>query len=267
MRNRIFVVVYGFIKNTFADNIVGIAAQTAFFLLLSLFPLVMTVVSVLSRLDITMDSEFLRGIFPASVAEVIVGVIESGRVSTTFTVITLALSLWSASAGIWALMKGICLSHIGRNPKYLRGRATAMFVTVAFLVTLVLSLIVWVFGQNILKWAQKYVELGDEVFSIARYVFTFLLLVFFLLGIYCSSPGFSLRLRQLWPGAVFAAVGWVLISRLYELYISFFTDYSVLYGGVGAFIGLAVWLLLISFVILLGAEINSAIADTRNGSK
>ena len=266
MQNRIFAVVYGFLSNAFADNIVGIAAQTAFFLLLSLFPLVMTAVSVLARLNVTPSGGFLQGMFPASVTEVITEVIESGKTSTTFTVVTLVLSLWSASAGIWALMKGICLSHIGRNPRYLRGRALAFLATVGFLVMLVASLFVWVFGQNILTWAQQYVSIGESVFSAARYGFTLVLLLLFLLGIYCAAPGFSLRVRQLWPGAAVAACGWVLTSRLYELYIRFFTDYSVLYGGVGAFIGLAVWLLMISFVILLGAEINSAIADTRKKS-
>ena len=253
--------VYAFIASVVANNIVGIAAQIAFFLLISLFPLVLTVVSLLARLNIEMHPELFDGVFPLQVVSVINSVIENGRVSTTFTIVTGALTLWSASAGVWAMMRGICLSYTHRVPNWLRGRFRAVFVTVLFMAMIVLTLGLWVFGETVIAWAQRFVILDEWLMTLPRYVFTLSLLFLFLVLIYRTSPGFNGKMRQTVPGAAFCAVCWALVSHLYEIYLTMFKDYAALYGGVGAFVGLAVWLLLISLLVLIGAELNAALED------
>ncbi len=258
-----FRTVYRFISGVIANNIVGIAAQIAFFLLLSLFPLILTVVSVLARLNIEMHPELFDGIIPLQVVEVINAVIENGKVSATFTIVTIALSLWSASAGVWAMMRGICLSYTHRLPNWLRGRASAILVTLLFLAVLVMTLALWVFGETLIEWIQRWVQFSDGLITLLRYVLTISLLFLFILLVYRASPGYNLKSWQNMPGALFASICWALVSRLYEMYITVVKDYAALYGGVGAFIGLAVWLLLISMLVLLGAELNASLEDTR----
>lgn len=223
----------------------------------------MTAVSLLVQLNVSGEVILSGGIIPDTVAQLIAKVVDEQDTSAAFTVVTFTVSVWSASAGIWALMKGICLSYIGRNPNYLLGRIRAFFLTIGFLAMLVLSLIIWVFGNTAAKALENYFQYVPVLLKGIRYVFTFAFLFAFILIIYRTAPGFSLSVRKNIAGAITAACGWGLVSRGYELYIRFFRGRSMLYGYAGAFLGLAVWLFLISFVILLGAELNAALNDNR----
>lgn len=259
---KILGAIYGFFHRLFQDNIVGLAAQTAFFLLLAIFPILMLCAGWMSRLPLDFDAGVLSTIFPDSVVDTILSVIENAPDSMGVTVIQIVLAIWSASSGIWALMRGICISHTGRMPNFFKGRFLSMLLMVGFVAMLALSMTVWVFGHEVVvligggAWTE-----GENAVTIARYAFTLPLLFLFVLTVYAATPGFEIKKRNMALGAAFAAVGWTFISWAFEVYMEAFTNYSVLYGGVGAFLGLAVWLLAISFVILLGAELNALIVE------
>ena len=145
-KKRILGNVYRFVMRLLKDNLIGISAQTAFFLLLSLFPILMLAAGWLSRTPFSFDSEQLSAVFPPSVAETLAEIIDRAPRSTGYTVMQILLSVWSASAGIWALMRGICISYTGRLPNFFKGRLISMLLMVGFLAMIVLSISVWVFG-------------------------------------------------------------------------------------------------------------------------
>lgn len=262
MRHRILGAIYGFTRRLFRDNIVGLAAQTAFFLLLAIFPILLVCAGWVSRLNLNFDAGILSAIFPESVVGTIMPILENPPDSMGFTVVQLVLAVWSASSGIWALMRGICISHTGRSPSFFKGRLLSMLLMVGFVVMLALSMTVWVFGhETALLVSGGRLHESETAVTIARYAFTLPLLFLFVLIVYAATPGFEVKKRNMVLGAMFAAVGWTLVSWVFEIYIESFSSYSVLYGGVGAFLGLAVWLLAISFVILLGAELNALLVE------
>lgn len=262
LKHRVLSAIYAFVTRLFHDNIVGIAAQTAFFLLLAIFPIVMLAASWLSQLPLNFDASALGAVLPQSVVEILMPVIENAPSSAGFTVVQIVLAVWSASAGIWALMRGICISHTGSLPNFFKGRLISMLLMVGFMLMLALSIAVWVFGHDIVAiiagpdWIAS-----DLTVRVARYAFTLPLLFLFVLIVYMATPGFEVKKRHMVFGAMFAAGGWTLVSWGFEKYMTSFSSYSVLYGGVGAFIGLAVWLMVICFVILLGAELNALIVE------
>lgn len=262
LRHRVLSAVYAFITRLFHDNIVGIAAQTAFFLLLAIFPIVMLAASWLSQLPLDFDASALGTVLPQSVVGILMPVIENAPSSAGFTVTQIVLAVWSASAGIWALMRGICISHTGSLPNFFKGRLISMLLMVGFMLMIALSIAVWVFGHDTVAiiagtdWIAS-----DLTVRVARYAFTLPLLFLFVLIVYMATPGFEVKKRHMVFGAMFAAGGWTLVSLGFEKYMTSFSNYSVLYGGVGAFIGLAVWLMVICFVILLGAELNALIVE------
>lgn len=262
LKHRVLSAIYAFVTRLFHDNIVGIAAQTAFFLLLAIFPIVMLVATWLSQLPLNFDASALGTVLPQSVVEILMPVIENAPSSAGFTVIQIVLAVWSASAGIWALMRGICISHTGSLPNFFKGRLISMLLMVGFMLMLALSIAVWVFGHDIvaLVAGSDWIA-SDLTVRVARYAFTLPLLFLFVLIVYMATPGFEVKKRHMVFGALFAASGWTLVSWGFEKYMTAFSNYSVLYGGVGAFIGLAVWLMVICFVILLGAELNALIVE------
>ena len=92
-----------------------------------------------------------------------------------------------------------------------------------------------------------------------KYLGAFFGILIFNLGLYSYTPGYDLSKSNLLPGAFAASAGWMVANVGFEIYIKHFKNYSAIYGSIGAFLGLLLWLFVISAVILVGAEINAAV--------
>lgn len=250
-----------FISGLFTDDLPGIAASTAFFLLLSVFPLVLIVASSLRQYSKGFDRELIGYLLPASVADLIFEVIAAVPVLEGAALITAVIAVWSASEGIWALMKGICRAYTGKNPPDpILHRLIAFLFVLVFAAMIAFGLTVWYVGESLLSSADGLLTVAVLT---AKYSIAFIGIFFFLLALYFYTPGYDIPFRKMLPGAALASIGWLLVSAGFEIYIKRFSNYSALYGSFGAFLGLTLWLFLICIVILLGAEVNAAILHRR----
>ncbi len=256
-----------FIQSLVRDNIIGIAAQTAFFLMLSLFPLAAVTTTVLSRYSNVLDNDLIVYFLPDSVLAGLIPVIEEVGELSGAPLMSVLLTLWSGSAGIWALMRGVCRAYTGVYPeKAIFKRIAALLFVVVFLVVIAFGLSVWVLCSNLISRSDGVVS---AIAYPVKYLGVFLGIFVFILSLYAYTPGYTLSKRQLLPGALAASIGWMLANTGFEIYIKHFKNYSLIYGSIGAFLGLLIWLFAISVVILTGAEINIAIIHFRssNGPK
>jgi len=96
-----------------------------------------------------------------------------------------------------------------------------------------------------------------------RYPFAFLLIFLVVLLIYRVCPTKKVRIRDLWPGALFFTVMWVVMTRAFGVYITSFGRYNVIYGALGALMILMAWFYMSAFLLLLGGEIAAAIHEVR----
>ena len=258
LQNRVLSVVYDFIGRASKDDLLGVAAQTAFFLLLSVYPLILLLVSSIAHFSLNVDTELISLLFPKLVVDIIESAMQNTVPMANITVVSIIVSVWSASAAIWALMKGICISYTGRKPEsFIRGRLISMVFMVGFMAAIIVSLVLWVFGQTLVEMAAIYIPDWENVLNIMRHGIAILWIFIFILGLYNWTPGFDIKKRNMIVGALVAAIGWTVASWGFEVYMRYFSRYTALYGGVGVFLGLAVWLFIISIVILLGAEVNA----------
>jgi len=85
--------------------------------------------------------------------------------------------------------------------------------------------------------------------------------------IYYFGPSRKIRGFPIFPGAFFASISWVGISSLFRLYVTNFGNYNKVYGTVGAFIVLMLWLYMSSFVMLLGAQLNAVVGEEMRREK
>lgn len=246
-----------FLQSLARDNIIGIAAQTTFFLLLSLFPLIAVASTVLSKYTDVLGNELFGYLLPESVANVLLPLIDEVGELSGAPLISVLLSLWSGSTGIWALMRGICKAYTGNYPeKAILKRLVALLFVLVFLLVMAFGLSIWVFGSSLLNRTGG--AMSTVIYPI-KYVGVFFGILIFILGLYSYTPGYDLNKRHLVPGAVVASAGWMLANVGFEVYINNFTNYSAIYGSIGAFLGLLIWLFVISAVILVGAEANAAL--------
>lgn len=255
------------------DRVFVYAGQAAMMILISLFPFIM-LLSSLAQYVLPWSEEELREILQSlELGQQGLGFL-SGLAEELFhppTVsvvsITAVTALWSASRGINAVRWGIRTMY--RTPYrhgFLYHTAMSLLYTVAMFAMLLVLLILVVFGQQLLELIRTHfawlaAPLGF-VLQFRTLILLLLLTLFFML-LYRVLPSQKLSFKAQLPGALFAAVGWLLFSFAFSLYIDNFANYSFIYGSLTAVVLLLLWLYACMAILLLGAEINAYLLRRR----
>ncbi len=241
-----------FIKNLIDDDILGVTAQTTFHLLFAIFPFLLFMLSVLHRFMLDLPRETLSFVLPSAITSFLT----ESPASTTTNYLTLALGLWSSSNAIWALMKGIHRSYIGKRLRpSIKARGLALLFSAGFVLALAIPLALWVFTlphKLASGWQDGLRFLGSAA---VIYIFTVFL--------YTVTPGLWQFKRTAPIGAAVATGLWLLLNYIFERISPLLYGSITLESGINALLGIAAWQFIISFGILLGAEINAALQPTR----
>lgn len=250
-----------------ADDISTQAAALAFYGMLAVFPALVALVSIYGLLadpaDVERQLNALAVVLPGAARDVISAQLHALVTNSSGSLGIGALAgivgaLWSASSGVASLIKGINLAYDEKETRgFFKTRGLALlftialiaFVTVAFALVAVLPGILGV-HEGPIAWA----------LSIARWPFLAAGVLLGLGVLYRYAPDRE-RARWRWVtwGSAIAAVVWLLASVGFSVYVSNFGNYDKTYGTIGGVIVLLLWFYVSSFVILLGAEINSEI--------
>ncbi len=245
------------------------SANAAFFILLSLFPAAITLLSALQYLPATVsDLEgFLETIAPPPVYTLLSDF--ALRLHTVGSVTVLSVSavgtVWSITRATVSIMNGLDVvyrSHGSRT--LLRKWGISLFCALLFFVSILATLLLQVFGSSVYDMA---VGAGwkhaDVVFSVLqlRWPFTigFLILVFCLF--YTVLPRRRLRFSQNVPGAVLAALGWIVYSALFGFYVENFSNYANVYGSLTAVVITMLWMYFCMNLIFYGGLFNYILAE------
>lgn len=255
------------IKKIIKDDIFALSSQLAYSLLLSFFPFLIFLITIVGYSNIkvadimnnikTFIPYEVYGLVHKTVTEVM------NKKNGGLLSLSLILTIWSASSGFNAVIKGLNKAY---NEKECRNIIVSQIVSIIFTLILVVIIMVTifllVFGESTGHILAKLVGLNNLFYMFwyfIRYIIiiSIMICVFSLLYIY--APCKKHRIKEVLPGGIFSAVGWILTSLCFSFYINNFSNYSRLYGSLGAVIILMLWLLISSFIIILGGEINSII--------
>lgn len=251
------------------DDTFGLSAQTAYYLCLSLFPLLMLLVSLLQNGGMSPEEVLPLSLFPESVRRLILDTLSQAPTEAPVGLWGLLLSLWSGSAALWALMRGVFKAfreQDGAREPPVWGRLVAVLFLAGFLAVGALSFFLVLFSRNLV--AHTPAPLGHDGGRFRAWSSLTLAggLFLFVLALYRFTPGVRRRLRTLWPGALLAAGGWVLASFGFEFFTAHFFGLSVLLGSLGTFLCLLLWLFVVSVAVLAGAELNALLYRTDTNS-
>ncbi|MFE5320494.1 YihY/virulence factor BrkB family protein [Paenibacillus sp. NPDC056579] len=255
------------------DDVPALAAQLTYYLVLSFFPFLIFLVALLSFTDFSADEalERLSLILPDMSNKTLSDVfheIEETR-SSSLVSIGLIATLWSASNGINAVIKGINKAYDQEEDRpFWKVRLFSLGTTIVLAAAILLSFVMLVFGRKIGEWLYHTARLpGDfsNIWAWAQYTVPLAVIWTMFCLIYSFLPNVRLRFREVIPGAVFATVGWIAASLLFSFYVNHFDSYTKTYGSIGGIIVLLIWLYLSSMIILLGGELNAALHFIRSG--
>ncbi|NFG24408.1 YihY/virulence factor BrkB family protein [Clostridium botulinum] len=246
------------------DDIFALASQLAYYLLLSFFPFIIFLITLIgfSNMDSIQILNGIRAIVPEAVfdltASIIVEVFD--KQYTGLLGISILLALWTSSSGFRAVIKGVNKAYnFKEHRSFIKRLIISMISVIALALTIILALSMLVFGNVIGNYIVKVIPFTNLViilWNICRYAFVVIIMIFIFASIYRFTPSKRLRWREVIPGSIFSTLGWIVTSYGFSFYIDNFRNFSRFYGSLGAVFILMTWLFLISILFILGVEIN-----------
>ncbi|WP_330994357.1 YihY/virulence factor BrkB family protein [Staphylococcus pseudintermedius] len=249
------------------DDASGLAAQLAYYFMLSLFPMLIFILSLVPLFNIDSDTitAQISKNAPAETSSIITGIIDDvmGNASGGLLSIGLILALWTASNGMTAMMNAFNVAYdVEDSRNFVVSKLLAIFFTLLIGITLPLTLVLFTFGEQIGNLLFGPLGLDEQVrwvFSLLRTALPVLAVLIVFTIIYTLAPNVKIRFKSVIPGALFSTIVWILGSLAFGFYVSNFANYSKTYGSIGGVIVLMLWLYITGFILIIGAEINAIV--------
>lgn len=257
----------------YRDGCMGTAKGVAYSALLSFFPLLATIATILVhvRADFVSRqiSEFLSEILPPGTHHLVFQYFAVRGKQPFFIPVTgMLVSVWAASGAIVSLMEGFRAAYrIPAGRPFLPQRAVALLLVLSAAVPTLAASILILFGVSAERWLVQGVGLlpaGAELRG-GVYVLGYLMRYFVALGaiglgaaiLYRFGPNRPQRWNRVWPGAVLATVLWLAATSLFGWYTRHIANYNIVYGSVARVILLLAWMYLLGVIALIGCEFNA----------
>jgi membrane protein len=259
-----------------AHNLTDLAAALTYYAVLSIFPGLLVLVSVLRLFGPDTPSkvvENLSGVAPGGADSTINGAVDSlqrasGGGAVLLVIVGLVGALWSASGYVAAFMRAA--NTIVGVPE---GRPLWKTVPLRLGMTVLAGVALTVAAFTVIFTGAAARHLGDTIgigsaavtaWDIAKWPVLVIIISLLLAVMYWVSPNAKVgRFRVLSAGSLFAVVVWLIASGLFGFYVANFGSYNKVYGSIASVIVFLIWLWITNLAILLGAELDSAIRRSR----
>ncbi len=247
------------------DQIPVYGAQASFFIIVSAIPFAMALVSLIQFFIPTERSEalsYLLSILPASLSNVVTSAVNDFFTTSASSIVSFSVvvAIWSASKGIMALERCLHVIYQVREKRnFILRRLRSVLYTLFFLIVIVVTLGLLVFGNAIQSAVSAHIPILNRfeflIFGLRSLLSTATFVAAFS-AIYMVLSGARRRFLQVLPGVLFSTVGWTVFSLIYAYYITNFSNYTYLYGSLGAITLMMLWLYFCIIILLAGAELN-----------
>lgn len=257
------------------DNLTDWAAALTYYSVLSIFPALIVLVSVLGLIGSSVTQPLidnLGSVAPGAAKDIVTSAIEniegSQGAAGVFFVVGLAAAIWSASGYIGAFMRASnAIYDIGEGRPIWKTLPLRVGLTVLLMVLTAVSAVAVTLSGGLAQEVGNVVGVGDtavDVWNIAKWPVLLLFVSFLFAVLYWAAPNVKQPgFRWITPGGVLAVIGWVIASLAFAFYVSNFGSYNKTYGALAGPIVFLVWLWISNVMILLGAEFNAELERGR----
>ena len=267
-----FTNAYLFVKSFFLkigkDRVYNYSASSAFFLILSIFPFLILIMTVIQYTPLTKEFlvDRLEFLLPDPIFPLIQQIIEE-IYSTTYGAAIISVSalggIWSASKGVMSMIRGIntCF-NIDDKRNWVHVRLLSCLYTVVAIIAFIFVLILLVFGSAFYGTLQSQMGEAGKFLHVLmfivrrRFLIGLLILTLLFMLIYSVFPAKNNKFFQMFPGAVLASLGWIGLSEILSIYVKAFPNLTYTYGSLTSFIVLMLYLYFGMYILFICAEIN-----------
>lgn len=263
-------------KDRFSEAELGNSSVVvAYYLLLSLFPLLIAVGNLLPFLHIDPQSvlPYMQELIPENIYSFLGPAIEDLLTNGSGGLLSISAvaTLWSASQSINALQSAMNKAYgVDDRQNIVVVRIVSLLVIVLFMVALIGVSVVIGLGQAVLDFLQPMFQISDNLigtFQTLKWPLTILALLVIMSLIFWLVPNAKVTLRSTLPGTVFTTIGWLLLGQLFGIYAQFFASKISGYQIIGSFIVLMIWLNFMATIIIIGGILNAVVAEYTTGAE
>lgn len=266
------------LKDLFArflnDDLLSVGAQITYFLLLSIAPFLIfliTLITFIPLLDFQSQIEPLYALMPADASKILNAIIDQTIKNRSSALLTFGVvfALWSASTGVSYLIRGVNRAYDQEETRpFWKKSLLSLVITLELSIVIIASMILIVFGgilgSKVFGWL-GFSETFTMIWGYLRFVIAILAIMIVFVSLYYSAPSCRLTFKEVLPGAVVAAISWIVVSMAFSFYADNLGNYAAVYGSLGGVIALLTWIYLSSIIFLLGAEINASLKFSKEG--
>jgi membrane protein len=254
------------------DDLASMSAQVSYYLILAFFPFLFFLINLISftplpnRLLIANFNAILPHDTALLVKTMLAETVQAK--SETLLILGMIASLWAASRGMSAIIRGLNHSYgVKENRRFIKLNLIALLSTVGLTVMIIFSFLMIVLGRIVGSTLFGYLgakSLFYSIWSFLRYGITFSLLLVTFYLIYKYLPNRKVNSIHILAGTVFATFGWVGASLLFSFYVNSFGSYATVYGSLGGLFALIIWLYISTLIFLLGGALNAICSNFAN---
>ncbi|MFJ4621655.1 YihY/virulence factor BrkB family protein [Streptomyces sp. NPDC088812] len=274
-RRSWLAVLKGTVREFQDDELTDRAAALTYYGVLSLFPALLVLVSLLGvagRSATDQVLENVRTLAPGSARDIISDAVQQlqgrGGVGSIMALVGIVLAVWSASGYVAAFIRSAnAVYDMPEGRPVWKVLPVRVGVTVVLLVLAVISALIVVFTGGLARRAGEALGIGDTaltVWSIAKWPVLVVLVTMMIALLYWAAPNVKGRgFRWITPGSVLALLIWMIASAGFAFYAANFASYNKTYGTLAGVIVFLVWLWITNIAILLGLEFDAEMARQR----
>ena len=241
------------------------AANASYFLVLSVFPVLVVLLALMRYTGLQLETftDLLEGVVPSALMPMVNRLVRSAYVNSSGTVLSVSAlaALWSSSRGMYSFVTGLnSIYAVKEDRGYIRTRLLCVGYTFAFLIVLILTLVLHVFGNDLLQML--------DVLLLPTFLMNLLDLRLFVLlilqtalftAMFTVLPNERNRVAGSIPGALLAAIGWQLFTNAYSIFSQKFSAYASIYGSVYVVALGMLWLYFCICIVFYGGVLNKTL--------
>jgi len=269
MIKRIWRSGFEFVRKMNEDHVAAYAAQAAYFVVLSLIPFLLVLLTSVQYTPITREqvTDAVVQICPETIQDFITDIVDEVYTKSLAVVpVSAILALWSAGKAILSITNGLnSIYKVKETRNFAINRIQSVFYTIILLIAIIVTLILLVFGNSIQREITSYLPFLENVIAIIislRTVITLVLLAVVFVLLYRFVPNRKSDFKSQLPGAVLTAIAWSLTSFGFSIYFDYFGGMSDMYGSMTSIILFMLWVYICMYIVMIGAELNCYYEDT-----
>ncbi len=256
------------------DHVNAFGAMSAFFIILSIFPIMIFLLNMTRFLPYSKE-DIVRILsqaisFNQTLIRNLVNEIYR-KVGKTVSVISILTAFWSASSGVYSVILGLnSVYDIEETRNYFVLRFVSMFYTMIFVAMSTAMLIIWVFGNRLYDYICNMAPFFETIaghFLHKRLFVTVIVLTLLFMITYQYVPNRKSKFIRQLPGALISTAGWVGISLFYSIFVDNMENFNYIYGSMAGVMLLFLWMYFCMCTLFVGAEINYFFENKRNYHK